>query len=124
MPKPLSMDLRERIAKAVKGGLSRNAAAKQFLVAPSTVIKLMQAHARTGSLKPKKIGGYGEAILAPHAETVKALVAETPDATLAELGAALREKKIKVSRSALAVFLGRLRLTFKKNPARQRTGPA
>ena len=122
MPKPLSMDLRERIAKAVDSGLSRNAAAKQFLVAPSTVIKLMQARTRTGGLKPKKIGGYAKAILAPHEETVKALVAETPDATLAELGAALRKKKIKVSRSALAVFLGRLRLTFKKNPARQRTG--
>jgi transposase len=114
MPKPLSMDMRERIAKAVDGGLSRHAVATQFLVAPSTVIKLMQARALTGSLKPKKTGDHRTAILAPHAETVKAPVTETPDATLAELGAALRRKKIKVSRSALAVFLSRLRLTVKK----------
>ncbi len=122
MPRPLSMDLRERIAEAVSSGLSRNAAAKRFAVAPSSVIKLMQGYGKTGSLAPKKMGGYSKAILAPHEETVKALVAETPDATLAELGASLRKRKIKVSRSALAVFLGRLRLTFKKNPARKRAG--
>lgn len=63
-------------------------------------------------------------VLAPHEETVKALVAETPDATLAELVDRLRKKKIRVSRSALAAFLTRLRLTFKKNRARQRARPA
>lgn len=60
------------------------------------------------------MGGYRKAILAPNEETVKALVAETPDATLAELVGRLRKKKIRVSRSALAVFLRRLRRTFKK----------
>ncbi|MFN0192987.1 MAG: transposase [Aestuariivirga sp.] len=124
MPRPLSMDMRERIVAAVQSGLSRNAAAKRFAVAPSSAIKLMQAYKATGSLAPKKMGGYRKAILVPHEATVKALVAETPDATLAELGSALRKKKIKVGRSALAAFLSRLRLTFKKNSARQRARPA
>jgi putative transposase len=114
------MDLRERIAEAVNSGLSRSAAARRFAVAPSSAIKLMQAKAKTGSLAPKKMGGYRTAILAPHAETVKALVEETPDATLEELRQALRKKKIKVGRSALSAFLVKLRLTVKKNAARQR----
>lgn len=119
MPRPLSLDLRERLVEAVNTGLSCNAVAKRFAVAPSSVIKLMQAYRQTGSFAPKKMGGYRKAILAPHEKTVKSLVAETPDATLAELGTALRKKKIRVSRSALAVFLSRLRITFKKNRARQ-----
>jgi putative transposase len=103
--------------------MSCNATAKQFSVAVSTVIKLMQARKATGSLAPKQMGGYRKAILAPHEGTLKALVAATPDATLAELGQSLRKKKIKVSRSALAAFLKRARLTFKKNPARLRARP-
>ena len=122
MPRPHSMDLRERIAEAVHSGMSRQAAAKRFLVAPSTAIKLIQAEALTGSLSPKKMGGYRQAILAPHEAMVRALVKETPDATLAELGESLRKKKIKVGRSALAAYLSRIGLSFKKNPARQRAG--
>lgn len=122
MPRPLSMDLRERIAGAVHSGLSCNQAAARFAVAPSTAIKLMQAEARTGSLAPKRMGGHRKAILAPHEDMVRALVAETPDATLAELREVLRRKKIKVGRSALAAFLAKLGLSFKKNPVRIRAG--
>jgi transposase len=115
------MDLRQRIVEAVNAGLSRSAAARRFAVAPSSAIKLMQAQAKTGSLAPKKMGGYRTAILAPHEATVRALVEATPDATLEELRTALRKKKIKVGRSALSAFLAKLRLTVKKNSARQRT---
>jgi transposase len=123
MPRALSMDIRERMAASVDAGLSCNATAKRFSVAVSTVIKLMQGRKARGTLSPKQMGGYRTAILAPHEETLKSLVAATPDATLAELGDALRKKKIKVSRSALAAYLTRLRLTFKKNPARLRARP-
>ena len=68
------------------------------------------------------MGGYRQAILAPHEATVRALVKETPDATLAELGESLRKKKIKVGHSALVVYLSRLGLSFKKNLARIRAG--
>ena len=114
MPRPLSMHLRERLVEAVNTGLSCNAVAKRFAVTPSSVIKLMQAYWETGSFAPKKMGGHRKAILAPHEETVKALVAATPEATLTELLVALRKKRIKVSRSALAAFLACLHLTFKK----------
>lgn len=38
MGKPYSMDLRKRVVAAIKAGLSRNRAAKQFGVAISTAI--------------------------------------------------------------------------------------
>ena len=95
MPRPLSLDLRERLVEAVTSGLSCNAVAKRFSVAPSSVIKLKQAYKKSGNFAPKQMGGYRTAILAPHQKTVKALVAETPDATLAELLVALRKKKIR-----------------------------
>jgi transposase len=104
MPRPPSFDLRGRLVEAVNTGLSCNAVAKRFAVAPSSVIKLMQAYRETGGLAPNRMGGHRKAILAPHEEMVKALVAETPDETLAELLVALRKKRIKVSRSALAAF--------------------
>lgn len=124
MPRPLSMDIRKRMLASVQSGLSCKATAKRFSVAPSSVIKLIQAYNATGSLAPKQMGGYRKAILSPHEAMVKELVAATPDATLAELGSALRKKKIKVSRTALAMFLARLKLNFKKNSTRIGTGPA
>jgi hypothetical protein len=67
--------------------------AKRFAVALSSVVKLMQACKNMGGVAPKKMGGYRIAILAIHEEMVKAFVAETPDAILAELGATLHKKK-------------------------------
>ena len=77
MPQPLSKDLRKRIAEAVHSGMSCNAAAKRFSVAPSTAIKLIQAEVRTGSLAPKQMGGYRKAILGPR-KPCRIALAATP----------------------------------------------
>jgi putative transposase len=124
MVQPLSIDIRKRMAKAVDAGASRNAVAKRFDVAASTVIKLMQHAKATGSLKPKKIGGYRKHKLCPHDQVVRELVAATPDATLDELVAELGRRRIQTSRSGLDRYLGHIGLSFKKNAARLRTGPA
>src|SRR5215469_11989379 len=58
MGKPYSMDLRERVVAAVKGGLSRNRAAKQFGVAVSTAINWVKRLGETGSVAPGKMGGH------------------------------------------------------------------
>lgn len=57
MPRPLSNDLRIRIARAVDAGASRNAAAKRFGVSISTAVEPMQAVRATGSHEPKRMGG-------------------------------------------------------------------
>lgn len=114
MGRPLSMDLRERIVRAVEGGRSRRAAAAQFAVSESCAIKLMQRWERTGSVAPAPIGGRKQYKLAAHADRVRALVDAWPDATIDELWAALKGAGIAVGRSAVGRFLRALGLTHKK----------
>ena len=73
MPKPLSIDLRERVLAAVAGGMSRRAAAERFGVAPSTAIKWVATWRANGRDRPLTAGGdrrshpietHAEAILA------------------------------------------------------------
>lgn len=124
MPRPLSNDLRERIVRAVEGGLSRNAAAAKFDVSVSAVVKLMQHWQRTGSWKPFKVGGSKTHILLPHADKVERILAEKPDITVAELRARLLRMKVRASESAITRFLIRTGRSYKKNGARQRAGQA
>jgi putative transposase len=122
MVQPLSLDIRKRMAKAVDAGASRNSVAKRFDVAASTVIKLMQHARATGSLAPKKMGGYCKHKLAPHDAVVRELLLATPDATLDELVVSLGAQRINASRSGLDRYLRYIGWSFKKNPARIRTG--
>ena len=59
MGRPYSLDLRERVVRAVvKGGLSRHQAAAQFGVAISTAINWVRRFRETGSVEPDQVGGY------------------------------------------------------------------
>ena len=59
MSRPYSMDLRERVVRAVEDeGLSRHQAAKRFGVAVSTAVHWVRRFRETGSAAPGKIGGY------------------------------------------------------------------
>ena len=58
MGKPYSVDLRERVAAVVTGGLSCNRAAKQFGVGISTAINWVKRVRETGSVAPGKMGGH------------------------------------------------------------------
>ena len=104
MPRPLSNDLRIRMVNAVQNGESRYAVADRFDVAPSSVIKLMQAFEATGSHEPKQMGGYKKFKLAGHEALVCGLIAEVPDATLDELVTRLAKAKLKTSRTGLWRF--------------------
>jgi transposase len=114
MARPLSMDLRERIVRAVEAGQSRRQAADQFAVSESAAIKLLQRWARTGSVAPGQMGGQKQHALSPHEGVVRALVAAQPDLTLEELKARLAEQGIMVGRSSVDRFLKALKLTRKK----------
>jgi hypothetical protein len=57
MPKPCSLELRERVVDAVESGASRRAAADWFDVSPSSAIKWMQRRQATGSIAAKPSGG-------------------------------------------------------------------
>jgi putative transposase len=120
MPRPLSNDLRERLVRAVGGGLSRNAAANKFDVSVSAVVKLIQRWKATGNYLPKRIGGYRKPLLADHADRVRRLVEEKPDMTIAELQQRLAAQDIRVGQSSITRFLARLEYTYKKNGSRRR----
>ena len=68
MGRPYSLDLRERVVRAVvKGGLSRHQAAAQFGVAISTAINWVRRFRETGSVEPDQVGGYRpKKIAGPH----------------------------------------------------------
>lgn len=114
MARPLSVDLRERIVRAVESGSSRREAAEQFAVSDSAAIKLVRRWERTGSVAPGKIGGHKQHALREHEAVVRALVAAQADITLEELKARLAEQGIVVGRSSVDRFLKALGLTRKK----------
>jgi transposase len=116
MARPYSVDLRERVVRAVEGGASRRATAAKFEVSISFVVKLMQRWYRQGTVQPDRIGGWKPPALAAHGERVCALVAAEPDLTIAELRQRLAADGIGVSRSGLGRFLLAHGLTRKKRP--------
>jgi transposase len=121
MTRPFSLDLRERLVRAVEAGASRRATAAQFEVSPSCVIKLVQRWRQKGTLAPEPRRGGRRAKLAGHGELVHALLAATPDNTIAELKTRLAAAGIAVSPSAISRFLKACGLTRKKRP---RTPPS
>ena len=99
MPKPCSLDLRERVLDAVETGASRREAAERFEVSASSAVKWMQRWHETGSVATKPTGG-SISPLEKHTDCLLALIAKQPDLTLDEIVAAMRKRRIAGSRSA------------------------
>ena len=121
MTRPYSEDLRERVVRVVESGTSRNAAAKQFDVSISFVVKLMQRWKQRGTIKADKYGGWKKSNLAPHGDRIRALVMENCDITIDELCVLLAAEGIEAKRSTLGDFLLAQGLSRKK---RQPTPPS
>jgi len=112
---PLSLDLRERVVRAVEDGSTIRQAARRFAVSASAAIKLMQRVRQTGSLAPAQIGGFRRPLLEKHADDLRALVLSQPGITLREIKAALAARGIIVKAlSTIADMLHRLGLSHKK----------
>ena len=117
-----SMDLRERVWADCQAGMTTPAAAQKYTVSESWVRRLKQRQRATGSIAPRPPSPGRPVALAPHDARVRELVRDDPDATLAELRAQLG---VRVSISALAEYLRRIELWFKKKSSGRpsRTGP-
>jgi transposase len=76
MPKPYSLDLRERVVDAVVAGASRREVAEQYGLSPSAVVLWLQRWEATGSVEALPIGG-SRSPLEDHAEFLLDLVAES-----------------------------------------------
>jgi|SRR6516162_3434160 len=127
MTKPLSPDLRIRIIQAVEvEGMSRRAAAERFGVAPSTAVELLRQWKATGTYEARPQGGDRRSgPIEAHAAELVALVETTPDITLAEIAEHLfATHGERFVPSVVWRFFERRAISFKKNGARQRAGPA
>lgn len=123
MPKPLSIDLRERIVSAVDAGESIRSVAAHYAVSPSAVSKISRLWRRTGSVAPKPMGGDRRSHRTEaHGVEILGLVSERPDITLDEIREALCADGVAVGRGSIWRFLARRGLSFKKNRARRRAG--
>ena len=116
MPKPCSLELRERVVDAIESGASRREAAEWFDVSPSSAIKWMQRRQATGSVAAKPSGGSISPLEA-HADFLLSLIAGQADLTLDEIVVALRKRRIAGSRSAIWCFFQRHNISVKKKLA-------
>src|SRR5262245_48972294 len=111
--KPYSLDLRERVVAAVddQEGTLREIAA-DFRIGVSTLTAWLSQRRQTGSLAPKPhAGGKPPVVDAAHAERLRDLVQQQPDATLDELN-----QRLGLGCHRMAIFraLLRLRISRKK----------
>ena len=112
-----SLDLRERIIRAVEGGAqTKRAVAALFEVHESFIYKLLRQRRAAGHLAPLPHGGGHTAKLQEkQLAQLTDLVNQSPDATLEELRTQLQKKaRVKVGRTTLWRALEALDLPRKK----------
>jgi transposase len=115
---PYSMDLRERVMKAWDTSGDADEVARTFAVSRAWVHRLVQRRRETGSIAPRQQKKFRSRVLAGQEDRLVALITARPDATLAELRAALPTT---AALSTLWLEIDRVGLTFKKNGTRRRT---
>lgn len=114
--KAYSMDLRERVLEDCDAGIETRQVAVKYRVSESWIRRLKQRRRETGKVSPQKPRA-AEPKWRPQAERLKQLVAEQPDATLAELKQRLG---LSISVPTLCRALQALKLTFKKKSSTPR----
>jgi transposase len=117
--RPYSLDLRQRIVDAYRNheGSVRDLA-ERFQVAPTTVQNYLNLLRSTGAVAPRPHGGgVAPTIDEAGLQTVRVLLEEKNDRTLAELlDEYERRHSIRVSRSTMDRAVQRVRFTRKKRP--------
>jgi len=122
MARAYSLDLRERVVSAVAAGESCRKVAATFQVSVASVVKWSQRFRATGSPAARPMGGNRPYALAAEREWLLRRLSQQPDVTLRALLAELAARGIAVSYYAVWHFFEHEGISFKKKPARQRTG--
>ena len=119
--KQYSVDLRERLLRAIDTGLSQAEAARLFGVGTSTITRWRTQRATAGHVAPKPGQGRIPTIGTEQATTLQAQVATYPAAPLAEHCTVwTQEQGTQVSVATMSRAIRRLAITVKKSPARSR----
>jgi len=123
--RPLSQDLRQRIIAARERGEGTGEVCQRFGVSRKSVERFWKQHCRTGQCLPKKVGGYRRSRLADHDPMLRRWIETKPDLSLVELQQRCLDRlHVSIGITALWHRLHRLGLSYKKNDARRRAGPA
>jgi transposase len=122
MGKPYGDDLRLVVVRLIEAGHTRPEVAELCGISLSSVGRYIRRYRVSGGVSPDKFGGYKDYALAKYAERIRRWIAQQPDLTLLELQARLAKAGVKVAASSVFRFLRHLGLTYKKSPARGRTG--
>ncbi len=114
MPKPYSMDLRERAVARVMAGESVRSVAAVLKVSVSSVVKWSQRHRATGSAAPGRMGGHRPRLLLPHRDWLVARTGSGEHFTLRGLQTELAERGVRVDYRTVWSFVRAEGLSFKK----------
>lgn len=117
-----SVDLRQRIVSALEeAGATIDSVAERFAVSAASVKRYKRQLHETGTLSAKPWPGRVSKIAPDQQERLKELVASRSDWTLERLCQAWKEETaVEVTISVMARTLSRLKITYKKEPPRQR----
>ena len=119
--KAIPVPLRERILKLYEQGKSTAEIAAFCGYCVAAVRRVRQHFKARGTVKPQThLCGRKTLLTAQRKSRLQKLVAEEPDATLAELGSGLDRP---FGTSTVDLWLRRLGLSYKKNAARRRAAP-
>lgn len=115
MTAPLSNDLRQRVVRAIDGGLSRRAAAAKFDVSIASAVRWYQRFKRQGDVRPDPIGGDRTSHhIEAHAPKIIGWIEDNKDITIKEIRERLAEEGHPFSHGAVWRLLDRHDYTFKK----------
>jgi putative transposase len=115
MGKPCSVDLRERVVRAVeRAGQSRRQAAARFGVSYGAAIDWVRRHRETGSLKPGQMGGHKPKKISGEPRDWLVPRCREKDFTLRGLVTELGERGLKVDCRSVWAFVHAEKLTHKK----------
>jgi transposase len=119
MSEALSVDLRDRVVRAIEDGVSCRQAAVRFGVSASSAIRWRALSRRQGDVRPGPLGGdRRSARIEAHSALILELLANKDDVTLAEIKASLAERGISAGMGTLWRFFDRHKITLKKRMAR------
>lgn len=115
MARPYSMDLRERVVRAVEEeGLSRNKAASRFGIGIKTAIDWVRLYRETGSVAAKPMGGCRPKKIVGEYRDWLLERCRRQDFTLRGLVAELAERGLHVDYRTVWDFVHSEKLTYKK----------
>lgn len=123
MARPLSQDLRRRIAEALNSGETTRTAARRFEVSVATAVRIGQKWRSGRGLQPGQMGGHRRPLLNGETATwIETRLAAKKDLTMRALQAELAEQGIVVTHDTVWRLVRSLGLSFKKNAGGQGAG--